>query len=96
MEERTKVYVGVEADFQPDGKILPRSVTWEDGRKYTIDRVTDIRRAASLRAGGVGIRYTVRIGRSTTWLFLEENRWFVERRAGGNGARSLANQGSRA
>ena len=30
--------------------------------------------------GGAGLRYTVRIGRSTTCLYLEENRWFVERR----------------
>ncbi len=98
MEGRTKVYVAVEADFQPDGKILPRSVTWEDGRKYAIDRVTDIRRAASLKAGGVGIRYTVRIGRSTTWLFLEDNRWFVERRSAGSGTRlpRLVNPGNMA
>ncbi len=95
MEQSTKVYVAVEADFQPDGKILPRSVTWEDGRKYLIDRVEDIRRAASLKAGGVGIRYTVRIGRSTTWLFLEENRWFVERRSG-KMSRSLAGCGKMA
>ena len=81
MEQR-KVYVAVEADFQPDGRILPRSVTWENGKKYAIDRVQDIRRGASLKAGGAGIRYTVRIGRSTTYLYLEENRWFVERRGG--------------
>ena len=78
----SKVYVAVEADFRADGKILPTSVTWENGRKYAIDRVEDIRRAASLKAGGVGIRYTVRIGQRTTWLFLEENRWFVERKSG--------------
>lgn len=78
--EQTKVYVAVEADFLPDGRILPKSVTWEDGKKYAIDRIQDIRRAASLKAGGAGIRYTVRIGRATTCLYLEENRWFVERR----------------
>ncbi|MBR4691343.1 MAG: hypothetical protein IKP17_01160 [Oscillospiraceae bacterium] len=78
--EQTKVYVAVEADFLPDGRILPKSVTWEDGKKYAIDRIQDIRKAASLKAGGAGIRYTVRIGRATTCLYLEENRWFVERR----------------
>ena len=30
--------------------------------------------------GGAGIRYTVRIQNRETYLFLEENRWFVERR----------------
>ena len=72
--------MAVEADFLPDGRILPKSVTWEDGKKYAIDRIQDIRKAASLKAGGAGIRYTVRIGRATTCLYLEENRWFVERR----------------
>ena len=75
-----KVYVAVEADFLPDGRILPRAVTWENGVRYPVDRVLDIRRGASLKAGGAGIRYTVRIGRSTTCLYLEDNRWFVERR----------------
>ena len=45
-----------------------------------IDRVLDVRPAASLKAGGAGLRYTVRIGRTETYLFLEETRWFVERR----------------
>ena len=26
-----KVYVGVKADFRPDGMMLPRIITWEDG-----------------------------------------------------------------
>ena len=81
MERPTKVYVGALAYFEPDGRLLPRSVTWEDGRTYSIDRVLDVRRAASLKAGGAGMRYTVRIGRTVTYLFLEEGRWFVERRA---------------
>ena len=75
-----KVFVGVVAKFEPDGKVIPRSVIWEDGRKFEIDKVLDIRRAASLKAGGTGIRYTVRIGRRETFLFLEDGRWFAQRR----------------
>ena len=75
-----KVYVDVEAVFRTGGIILPRAVRWEDGRWYGVDRVLECRRAPSLRAGGTGLRYTVRIGRRETFLFLEENRWFVERR----------------
>ena len=75
-----KVYVDVDARFVSDGRILPRAVRWKDGRWYEIDRILDVRRAASLKAGGAGVRYTVRIGRQETFLFLEENRWFVERR----------------
>lgn len=76
----SKVYVGVHARFEPDGRMTPLSVVWEDGQEYAIDRVLDVRRAASLKAGGAGMRYTVRIGRAETFLFLEENRWFVERK----------------
>ena len=70
----------VDARFDTDGRIMPLSITWEDGRVYGIDRVLDMRRAASLKAGGAGTRYTVRIGRSETYLFNEDGRWFVERR----------------
>ena len=58
----SKVYVAVNADFRDDGIMLPREITWEDGRKYEIDRVTDFRQAAAMKAGGQGDRYTIMIG----------------------------------
>lgn len=73
-----KRYVDVVAKFDTDGKILPVKVIWCDGSVFFIDRVLDIRRAASLKAGGAGIRYTCRINGKETYIFLEENRWFVE------------------
>ena len=84
-----KVYVAVKADFREDGLMLPREITWEDGRKFPIDRVVDIRQAASLKAGGQGDRYTVMVGGHQCYLFFERSttfngkvigRWFVERR----------------
>lgn len=75
-----KVYVDVLARFDREGNITPLSVKWEDGRVYEIDRVLDVRPAASLKAGGAGIRYTVRIGRTRTLLFFEDPAWFVERK----------------
>lgn len=75
-----KVYVGVTARFNQEGDLFPLSIEWEDGHVYEIDQVTDVRRAASLKAGGTGIRYTIRIGCKITYVFLEESRWFVERR----------------
>ena len=80
-EKPVKVYVAVDARFEADGRMTPAAVTWEDGTRYEIDRVLDVRRAASLKAGGAGVRYTVRIGRTQTFLFREEDRWFVERRS---------------
>ena len=73
-----KRYVDVIARFDPDGKIIPIKINWHDGSVFFIDRVLDIRRAASLKAGGAGIRYTCRINGKETYLFLEESRWFVE------------------
>ena len=51
-----KVYVDVTAEFSKDGILRPLSFRWEDDQIYTIQNVKDIRRAASLKAGGVGMR----------------------------------------
>ncbi len=48
----------------------------------------DVRRAASTKAGGQGIRYTVRVLGRETYLFEEENRWFVEARQAPSGMNS--------
>ena len=42
-----KVYVAVKTDFAADGTMLPREITWEDGQRFEIDRILDIRQAAS-------------------------------------------------
>ena len=77
-----KIYVSVKAVFYPDGGLKPISLIWEDGHEYAIDKITDIRRAASLKAGGTGIRYTCMIENKQIYLFLEEDRWFMERGRG--------------
>lgn len=80
-ERREKLYVGVEAYFDPEGGKWPRAILWPDGRRYEIDRVLDVRPAASLKAGGAGTRYTCRIRGRSTYLFYELcERWFVERK----------------
>jgi hypothetical protein len=73
-----KVYVNVTADFLSDGQIIPRSFVWEDGRSFEIDRIIDIRPAASLKVGGQGLRYTCRIMGKQSFMFLEDGRWFME------------------
>lgn len=80
--EIKKEYVSILAQIHMDGVIQPLSVLLEDGRKYDIDEVKDKCRAASLKAGGCGIRYTIRIGVRDTYLFDEDGRWFVEMRTG--------------
>ena len=78
IESREKRYVKVVSVTDEDGRITPVSVEWDDGRVYEIDRVLDRRHAASLKVGGTGVRYLVRIGQATTYLFHEDPRWFVE------------------
>ena len=75
-----KVYVDVLEERRKDGTILPRAITWEDGYTYEVDKVLDKRPAASLKAGGAGMRYKVRIGNTITYMWLEEDKWFVKRR----------------
>ena len=74
-----KINLKVTADFDLDGRIMPRAIEWEDGRVFTIDRVLDMRRAASLKAGGMGMRYICRIYGKTVALYNDENKWFMEK-----------------
>jgi hypothetical protein len=76
-----KVFVEVIAKFTKDGKKVPLIIKWEDGRSFDIDRIIDIRRAASLKAGGQGIRYKCRINGRETYLWLEDDKWFVDSKA---------------
>ena len=73
-----KVYVGVTVRFDEEGTMHPETIRWEDGSLYEIDRVLDVRRAASLKAGGIGLRYTIRIKGKVTYLYFEDPKWFVE------------------
>ena len=84
MGSEMKVYVSVIEIRYKDGRVMPLSVIWEDERRYKIDKVLDIRRAASLKAGGAGIRYKIRVRDREAFLFLEEDKtgakWFMERK----------------
>lgn len=74
-----KRYVEVTAHTNVAGNILPVILWWDRDHPYNIDKVLDTRRAASLKAGGVGLRYTCRIRGQERYLFLEDDgRWFVE------------------
>lgn len=75
-----KVFVRVLAETDEQGNISPKCITWEDGRAYTIDKVTDIRRSFAEKVGGTAIRYTVNITGKQTYLFCDDGKWFVESR----------------
>ena len=73
-----KVYVAVNLDVDANGQIRPRTILWEDGHVYEIDRLKQRIKAASTKVGGCGIRYTVMISGKEAFLFNEDDRWFVE------------------
>jgi len=77
-----KVYVKVIIEQDSEGNIRPMSIVWTDGHTYEVDRLKQKCRAASLKVGGTGIRYTVMICGKETYLYHEfyedEGKWFVE------------------
>ncbi len=75
-----KVYVYVNVDFAEDGRMIPRFIVWEDGRRFEVDEVLDVCRAASRRAGGVGERYLCKIAGKEVPLYFESPKWFMERK----------------
>lgn len=78
-----KVFVSVLLMVDTNGKNRPYRIKFEDDPVYEnqvfkVDKVKDVRRAASLKVGGTGIRYTVIICGKESYLFNDENKWFVE------------------
>lgn len=75
---RWKCYVKVFSRTDESGRVTPLVIEWEDGTRYHVDKVIRCRQAHSLKTGGTGLRYTVRICGRETYLFYEGPRWFVE------------------
>ena len=78
MAEYERTYLGVVAEHSPEGTIKPLEIKLQDGRRYAIDKVDRVEQAFARKAGGQGIRYTVRIRGAEKVLFLDQNRWFAE------------------
>lgn len=73
-----KKYVDMIVRYTPDGQIIPLAIRWSPEQLYEIDRVLDVRQAASLKAGGTGMRYLCRIKGQERYIWKEGDRWFVE------------------
>lgn len=73
-----KRYVDMIVQYTEDGQIIPLAVRWSPEQLFEIDKVLDVQRTASLKAGGAGIRYTCRIKGQERYIWLEENKWFVD------------------
>ncbi len=82
-----KIYVKVTSDFDAAGFMHPRTIIWDDGRRFPIQRVRDFRPAQD----GRGDCYTVIVRGREKLLFFERTeprfagrfgRWFVEAERG--------------
>ena len=73
-----KTFVTVTAVHDAEGKTKPLALVWTNGKQYEIDRVTDVRQAPSLKGGGLGMRYTVKVRGKQVYLFEDAGRWFLE------------------
>ena len=72
-----KEFVRVLAEIDENGKKTPKVITFRD-KEFMIDRILDVTNRASMKAGGVVERYTIRICGKTTYLYYEFNKWYVE------------------
>ena len=75
-----KVHIGVLLYVDSEGVSRPVAIYWPDGRRFLIDKVVDVRKAASLSAGGAGLRYMCRICGKDVSVFDDDGHWFVEGR----------------
>ncbi len=70
--------INVIAKMTEIGKVIPLKILWSETEIFEIDKVIDIRKKASTKGGGMGLRYTCKIKGIEKFLFLDEYTWFVE------------------
>ena len=73
-----KAVVKVLVIVATDRTKTPVSLTFEERKEFSIGRFCSRQRAAATKVGGTGIRYTIMIGGRQTYLFEDEDQWFVE------------------
>ena len=58
----------------------PKEVIWEDGRRFSVDRLKDVARVPAHVSSVLPMRYRCVIGGQERALYFEEEyqRWFVE------------------
>jgi hypothetical protein len=72
-----KRYVNIISLIDKEGQVTPLILLWDNGTKYAIDKIHEIRKAVSVVGGG-GILYRCQIMGQERKLFYEKNRWFIE------------------
>jgi hypothetical protein len=75
-----KKFVKVDCTITEIGQLIPRRIYYDDLHVYEVDKVLEVRKAASLKVGGNGLLYRVRIMNKETRIFFDNYnfKWFIE------------------
>ena len=73
-----KFSVDVAAVCYAIGDVIPIAFSINNGRVLEIDQVMNWERAASLTAGIMGMRYSIRVRDKETYLYRDDDLWFME------------------
>lgn len=76
-----KVYVCVAVEFSTEGKMKPLYIEWENGTKYYIDRVGEVKYAPANVGAEIPVRFACEINGYKRYLYYEDSlkKWFVEK-----------------
>ena len=64
------------AKIDENAKVTPLKIIWENGQTFEIDRVLEIKKMASTKGGGMGLRYKCRIKNQERFLWLDGYSFF--------------------
>ena len=79
---RVKRYVTVNADYMANGTVCPHSVTL-DGKTYHIDRIVRVDKGRTVKGWTGRTCFEVESRRRRACLYLEAERWYVEKKVTG-------------
>ena len=65
-------------EHKSDGKVLPKTMSLPDVRKFEIDKVFGVRQEPALKSGCIGTRYLCMICVQERVIFEVRGVWFVE------------------
>lgn len=74
-------YVTMYIEVLPEGQVVPLSILWKDGRKFTVEQIINIKNNSPVRSGGRATKYTLIIQGQTRDFFVDDGKLFVETRA---------------
>lgn len=74
--------ISVICKLDKNGIVTPLNIIWENPDEtestFEIDKVIAIDKKASLKGGGMGLRYTLKIKGQVKYIWLDGYFWFVE------------------